>query len=198
MISAARVESHRRNAKLSTGPRTAEGKRKVSQNAHKHGYRAADRILTLADQAAIAECVKLFTTNPLFQTPEHQPLCEILGRAYWHINRFLEMERRLMTGTDYEAIACQLYSLNRYHAHYELVFYQTLEKCMRIARTKPTPTKACGRKAHLHDQSQSAAAGAAKYHSEFTSYGPETTHHRTPLTHSAATECIPEKPDRHH
>jgi len=37
IISAAKLAANRRNARKSTGPRTAAGKRKSSQNARKHG-----------------------------------------------------------------------------------------------------------------------------------------------------------------
>ncbi len=37
-ISARKLEANRRNAKRSTGPRTAEGKARVARNAVKHGF----------------------------------------------------------------------------------------------------------------------------------------------------------------
>jgi len=44
--SPAKLAANRRNAQRSTGPRTHEGKRKVSQNASKHGLRSRDLALT--------------------------------------------------------------------------------------------------------------------------------------------------------
>jgi len=40
-----RIEANRRNAKLSTGPKTAAGKKAVSQNAYKHGLTAMTAIV---------------------------------------------------------------------------------------------------------------------------------------------------------
>jgi len=40
MSSQSQIDANRRNAQLSTGPRTEEGKAAVSLNAFKHGYRA--------------------------------------------------------------------------------------------------------------------------------------------------------------
>ena len=37
MLSDAKLEANRRNAKKSTGPKSDEGKAKVSRNANKHG-----------------------------------------------------------------------------------------------------------------------------------------------------------------
>ncbi len=44
-VSEAKLEANRRNAKLSSGPRTAEGKRRSSQNAVTHGLRAETLVL---------------------------------------------------------------------------------------------------------------------------------------------------------
>ena len=41
IVSQARAEANRANAKRSTGPRTAEGKARVSKNAQRHGLSAA-------------------------------------------------------------------------------------------------------------------------------------------------------------
>ena len=52
MISQARLEANRRNAKKSTGPRTEEGKRRSSLNAITHGMTARIALLPDEDQAA--------------------------------------------------------------------------------------------------------------------------------------------------
>ena len=46
MSSKAQVKANRKNAKKSTGPKTAEGKEKVSKNAAKHGLFAAEAVIT--------------------------------------------------------------------------------------------------------------------------------------------------------
>ncbi len=45
MASDAQIEANRRNSEKSTGPKTQEGKLRVSQNAVSHGLRAANRLL---------------------------------------------------------------------------------------------------------------------------------------------------------
>ena len=44
-----RIEANRRNAKRSTGPRTARGKKVVSRNARKHGLLAREVVITAGD-----------------------------------------------------------------------------------------------------------------------------------------------------
>jgi hypothetical protein len=51
VVSEARVEANRRNARLSTGPKTAEGKAKSRANALKHGFCAS--VVVVEDQEAI-------------------------------------------------------------------------------------------------------------------------------------------------
>jgi hypothetical protein len=52
-ISAARIAANKANAQNSTGPRTAEGKARVSENAFKHGLRSERNPLHLASDAAL-------------------------------------------------------------------------------------------------------------------------------------------------
>jgi hypothetical protein len=51
MSSAAQVQANRSNAQKSTGPRTAEGKEKASQNAVKHGLLAKEAVIQGEDPA---------------------------------------------------------------------------------------------------------------------------------------------------
>ena len=44
-----KVEANRRNARLSTGPRTEHGKRAVARNAIKHGLLAREVVITAGD-----------------------------------------------------------------------------------------------------------------------------------------------------
>ena len=47
----AQIKANRNNAKKSTGPRTEEGKTRVSKNALKHGLLARDTVLPGEDSA---------------------------------------------------------------------------------------------------------------------------------------------------
>ena len=51
MATKAQIKANRENAKKSTGPRTEEGKARVSLNALKHGLLARDAVLPSEDPA---------------------------------------------------------------------------------------------------------------------------------------------------
>jgi len=46
MSTEAQIHANRQNAQKSTGPKTAEGKAAVSQNAVKHGLIASEAVIT--------------------------------------------------------------------------------------------------------------------------------------------------------
>ncbi len=48
-VSERRIEANRRNARRSTGPKTARGKRTVARNAIKHGFLAREVVITAGD-----------------------------------------------------------------------------------------------------------------------------------------------------
>src|SRR5215469_10676761 len=50
-VSKAKLEANRRNAQLSTGPKTPEGKKQTRRNALKHGILASDWFITAGDGA---------------------------------------------------------------------------------------------------------------------------------------------------
>ena len=55
MASPAQIKANTANAKLSTGPRTAEGKARSSRNGTSHGLSAADVIVFPGEEQAFAD-----------------------------------------------------------------------------------------------------------------------------------------------
>src|SRR5262245_18890394 len=55
MASPAQVKANKANSKLSTGPRTAEGKARSSRNGTSHGLSAADVIVFPGEEQAFAD-----------------------------------------------------------------------------------------------------------------------------------------------
>lgn len=58
MTSDRRIEANRKNAMKSTGPTSADGKRRVSQNARRHG------LTTPPDEAAIMSWIEIISDDP--------------------------------------------------------------------------------------------------------------------------------------
>jgi hypothetical protein len=71
-VSARTIAANRRNARKSTGPRTAEGKRQVAKNALKHGMRSTGALI---DEALLAP-------NLVKDYKEYQRLCADLQEAW--------------------------------------------------------------------------------------------------------------------
>ena len=61
MATEAQIQANRENAKKSTGPKTAEGKARVSQNARKHGFRSRTGQLLPGEEARYKQILQEMT-----------------------------------------------------------------------------------------------------------------------------------------
>jgi hypothetical protein len=92
MISQNKLESNRRNAQLSTGPTSPEGRKKVSRNAVTHGLRAR-HVVTVAERPAEFErlCADLEAEwDP--QTHAERFLVEQMAVIQWKLGRWEAVE----------------------------------------------------------------------------------------------------------
>jgi hypothetical protein len=92
MISEKKLEANRRNAQLSTGPRSEEGRKAVSLNSLIHGLRAR-HVVTLAEKSPefYRHCAVLFEEwQP--QTPTEQFLVEQMAITQWKLGRLDAVE----------------------------------------------------------------------------------------------------------
>ncbi len=126
MSSPAQQAANRRNAAASTGPKSAAGKRKVSQNARTHGLRAQTEILSPADHQEIARITGEFTKE--FKGPQVAQL----AKAHWNLQRVDTLEDQLFddTETNPEEIASRLHNLSRHRARHQRLFHQALTQCI--------------------------------------------------------------------
>lgn len=91
-----KIEANRRNAKLSTGPRTTRGKRIARQNAVKHGLFAREIVVTEGDgKENVQEFMALMATlkrehNPVGYLEELQ--VEKIAKAIWRLRRATRYE----------------------------------------------------------------------------------------------------------
>ena len=96
MTSEKQIEANKRNALVSTGPLTPEGKALVSQNAVKHGIFAKDLIITAGDgKEDEQEHKELLDGLILSLHPSGQMECllvEKIAADYWRLRRVLRFE----------------------------------------------------------------------------------------------------------
>jgi hypothetical protein len=91
-----KVEANRRNARLSTGPRTEHGKRAVARNAIKHGLLAREVVITAGDgEEDLQEFEALL--ERLWQEYEpvgvlEETLVQRIATCWWRLARVLRAE----------------------------------------------------------------------------------------------------------
>jgi hypothetical protein len=88
MTSQRKIEANRKNATRSTGPRTPEGKKKVSLNAVKHGLTATTLVvLPHEDEEAYRHRVEAWTAelNPRGELGRY--LAERAAKVSWQLDR---------------------------------------------------------------------------------------------------------------
>jgi hypothetical protein len=121
-----------------SGPKTVEGKRVVSRNAVKHGFRAATSIFTEEERARINEMVDAFARDFDPQTPQEHATCAQMGEAYWQMQRIFRMEEEIACDLDVSSVIRRLYTLSRYNAHYERIFHNGLKQLESKLRRRQT------------------------------------------------------------
>jgi hypothetical protein len=108
MISEKQLEANRRNARRSTGPKTAEGKERSSRNNLRHGLTGQITVLPSEDREThdnfcnrLIECL-----NP--ENPMEEQLANLIAEDSWRLNRVAAIETNILAlGRDRERRALQ-------------------------------------------------------------------------------------------
>jgi hypothetical protein len=95
MSSLRKIEANRRNACLSTGPITEEGKRRSRQNAGRHGLTAETVIDTLEDAEDYAAFEMAVTADYDAQSAVERELVLRLASLLWRLRRATAIESGL-------------------------------------------------------------------------------------------------------
>ena len=163
MATDAQIQANRENAKKSTGPRTPEGKARVSKNALKHGLLAQDSVIPGEDPAEFDRHLTLYedTYNPA-NCVERELVLQIADSA-WRMRRLSRIEATVMTAGiertrvhqqtyrpertreghegELQLLGASMYSgtkflndLARYDGHLNRRFYRAVELMMEIRR----------------------------------------------------------------
>jgi len=91
-----RTAINRANSEHSTGPRTAEGKARSSQNALRHGLLSRTPVLPSEDQAAYEQHCRQFFDEYRPATPTETQLTQELADTAWRLNRIPALEANLL------------------------------------------------------------------------------------------------------
>jgi hypothetical protein len=92
-----RIEANRANAQLSTGPRTEEGKAKVSLNAVKTGLTGCTVVLPSDDAALYHAHIAAYQKEFQPVGPEESALVQSLADIRWRLNRTPGLEMAIYT-----------------------------------------------------------------------------------------------------
>src|ERR1700727_1303115 len=92
MTSFRQIEANRRNARLSTGPVTEDGKRKSRRNAIRHGLTAETVIDALEDADDYAAFETAITSDYDAQTAVERELVLRLASLLWRLRRATSIE----------------------------------------------------------------------------------------------------------
>src|SRR6266404_2249192 len=96
MTSLRQIESNRRNAQRTTGPKTQSGKQRSSQNAVRHGLTAETVIGPLGDPADYRAFEQAVTTAYDAETAVERELVLRLASLLWRIRRATSVETGLL------------------------------------------------------------------------------------------------------
>src|SRR6476646_7796971 len=102
MTSLRQIESNRRNAQRSTGPKTQDGKQRSSRNAVRHGLTAETVIGPLEDPADYRAFEQAVTTAYDAETAVERELVLRLASLLWRLRRATSVETGLLQ-IQYEA-----------------------------------------------------------------------------------------------
>jgi len=91
-LNAVQIEANRRNALLSTGPRTETGKKTSSLNALRHGLTARIVVLPSEDLAAYKRFSADFLASLAPETFAERQVAQTIVDTQWRLNRVLTLE----------------------------------------------------------------------------------------------------------
>ena len=127
MMSQAKINANRRNARKSTGPRTPSGKATASMNAVKHGLSARMPVIPSENEAEFQTYTAEWLEELQPASPMESFLAERIISIAWRLRRVGQMEASLFQpGESLETQ--QLCRLNRYEVALERSFYRNVEE----------------------------------------------------------------------
>ena len=136
-VSPVQLEANRRNAQLSTGPQTAQGKAISSQNNFKHGFCGGFQILDSENPHQYQTLLAALRKEHQPSTPSELSLVEQLAQHYWLGQRAMNLQTALLanghiTRENEKAFALYL----RYQTTHDRGFSKCLNDLLKIRAEK--------------------------------------------------------------
>jgi hypothetical protein len=129
------------NAQHSTGPKSAEGKKKSSMNALSHGLTGQIVVMPTEDLAAYQRHVESFTEeyDPQGATEAH--LVQALADTSWRLNRIVALEANVLALPDLESQMKALANLSMHSQRLSRQFERTVAQLREFQKTRLTQEK---------------------------------------------------------
>ena len=137
-ISPAKLAANQANAKLSTGPKTGEGKARSASNSLKHGFSAREIVVKPEKRELFDQFFANYLTDLNPQGALETDLFNMIVHAAWNLRRIRTLEAEIsQDDVDFlldEQNEAKLDRLSRYYKRFE----STLLRCTRELRTLQT------------------------------------------------------------
>jgi hypothetical protein len=101
MTTEKQTAANRRNAKLSTGPKTEEGRKTSSLNSYKHGITGQTEIMTPEQANAHDAFVNAIIDDLLPVGALERQLANSISESHWRMNRVVALENNLIANSDF-------------------------------------------------------------------------------------------------
>jgi hypothetical protein len=92
MTNQRQIDANRRNAQLSTGPRTPQGKAAVRYNGLRHGITARHAVLEGENPADFEETIRAFEDDLQPAGPDESVLVHRIADCWWRLRRLRQSE----------------------------------------------------------------------------------------------------------
>jgi hypothetical protein len=133
LFSEARLAANRANSRLSTGPKTKEGKAASSQNSVRHGLAASFAILPWENGDEFYKLLEDLRSEHKPATPTEHLLVKDMAKYYWLIQRSLILQTRCLENESEEDLA-RLSVYIRYQATHQRAFHRALSDFLKLRR----------------------------------------------------------------
>jgi hypothetical protein len=142
MSSTAQILANRQNAERSTGPATAEGKARVSQNATKLGLFSVANFVRPEEQDIFIEFESGYRTELSPRTPLEQTLTREIIQAAWRLRRCASFEVAPPENLTDEELDRLQTSIDRARAAAQRTFHRSLKELRRLQSEHLEPAAA--------------------------------------------------------